>query len=61
MAGYQEENTVPRIRHWSDAKLDKELAFATAALDRNHPENVEWFRALTAEAQRRAVNSIRRP
>ena len=43
-----------RMRKWTDAKLDKELAFARAARDETHPENMRWLAQLLAEDSRRA-------
>ena len=43
------------MKYWSDAKLEKELHFARAAKDPNHPENLEWLAACEAEAERRDV------
>jgi hypothetical protein len=41
------------MKRWSDAKLDKELAFARAAKDENDPANLAWLAACEAEANRR--------
>lgn len=45
--------TTNRISQWSDAKLDRELCFAIAAQDDNHPENIAWLDAIRAEALKR--------
>lgn len=40
------------MSRWSDAKLDKEMAFAIPASD-GSPECVAWIAALSTEMQRR--------
>jgi hypothetical protein len=42
------------MKRWTDAKVDKELAFARAAND-GTPECVEWLRSVEAEAVRRGL------
>lgn len=39
----------PNIKKWSDAKLDKEIAFARAAIDTNDVRTVQWLDALVIE------------
>lgn len=43
-----------KIERWSTAKLVKELHFAAAAIDPNHPETSEWLYRLEVEADRRS-------
>lgn len=43
-----------RIRRFSDAKLDKELAFARGFAPAVSDEERAWLDALEAEAQRRS-------
>ena len=44
---------IPNMKRWSDEKLEKELAFARAAKDERHPENMAWLAACEAEMDRR--------
>jgi hypothetical protein len=49
----------PNMSRWSDAKLDKELAFARAAKDESHPANLEWLAACEREAEvRKAMANV---
>lgn len=47
-----------QMSRWSDAKLDKELAFAKAARDNAHTQNLAWLNALHYENGRRAAKAI---
>jgi hypothetical protein len=46
------EGKMPNMRRWTDAKLEKELAFAYAAHDESEV-SAKWIIALEAEAKRR--------
>lgn len=48
---------MPNMKRWSDAKLDKETAFAQAALNPNDQQTVAWLRACFAEMHRRSSQS----
>ena len=45
------------MKRWSNPKLDKELAFARAAKDKKHHENLAWLEILEREAFRRTMLS----
>lgn len=44
---------LPNMKRWSDAQLDKELAFAIAASDEDHAENQAWITKFKIEVVRR--------
>ena len=48
------------VKDWSDEKLDKEMAFAEAALDRHHKATAEWLNSLRAELARRSKKGDKR-
>jgi hypothetical protein len=51
------EGMMPDIRKWTSKKLDREIAFAKAALTPGHPETFAWLRELSAELTRRTLGN----
>ena len=43
------------IKRWSDEKLAKEIAFASASISEDHEETLEWNKKLSSERIRRVV------
>lgn len=48
----------PNIKRWSDEKLDREISFASLAIDANHPETTQWWTLLCTEHVRRQTIAI---
>jgi hypothetical protein len=49
----EEPDIVKAIRHWSDAKLEFEMAFAEAGVVETWPETIAWRDTLRSELARR--------
>jgi hypothetical protein len=48
----------PRLRRWTDEKLERELMFAELCVDATHEATITWLDSLVAEKARRDEKEV---